>query len=143
MNKLLSIYKKYQEIINYLIVGFLTTLVSVFTYFIFSLILDINKNILFILANILSWICAIVFAYITNKKYLFKTTYFNKKEEIKTFSFFITSRLTTLFIELTFMFFTVKILLLNDKIAKVIAQIIVIVLNYFISKIFVFKKKSI
>ena len=143
MNKLLSIYKKYQEIINYLIVGFLTTLVSIFTYFIFSLILDINKNILFILANILSWICAIVFAYITNKKYVFKTTYFNKKEEIKTFSFFITSRLTTLFIELTFMFFTVKILLLNDKIAKVIAQIIVIVLNYFISKIFVFKKKSI
>ena len=143
MNKLLSIYKKYQEIINYLIVGFLTTLVSIFTYFIFSLILDINKNILFMLANILSWICAIVFAYITNKKYVFKTTYFNKKEEIKTFSFFITSRLTTLFIELTFMFFTVKILLLNDKIAKVIAQIIVIVLNYFISKIFVFKKKSI
>lgn len=142
MNKLINIYKKYQEIINYLIVGVLTTLVSIFTYFIFSLILDINNNILFILANILSWICAVVFAYITNKKFVFNSTTSNRKEEIKVFSLFVSSRITTLLIELIFMFLTVKVLLLNDKISKVIAQIIVIILNYIISKIFVFKKKK-
>lgn len=142
MNKLINIYKKYQEIINYLIVGILTTLVSIFTYFIFSLILDINNNILFMLANILSWICAVVFAYITNKKFVFNSTTSNRKEEIKVFSLFVSSRITTLLIELIFMFLTVKVLLLNDKISKVIAQIIVIILNYIISKIFVFKKKK-
>ena len=142
MNKLINIYKKYQEIINYLIVGVLTTLVSIFTYFILSLILDINNNILFILANILSWICAVVFAYITNKKFVFNSTTSNRKEEIKVFSLFVSSRITTLLIELIFMFLTVKVLLLNDKISKVIAQIIVIILNYIISKIFVFKKKK-
>ena len=142
MNKLITIYKKYQEIINYLIVGILTTLVSIFTYFIFSLILDINNNILFMLANILSWICAVVFAYITNKKFVFNSTTSNRKEEIKVFSLFVSSRITTLLIELIFMFLTVKVLLLNDKISKVIAQIIVIILNYIISKIFVFKKKK-
>ena len=142
MNKLINIYKKYQEIINYLIVGVLTTLVSIFTYFILSLILDINNNILFIFANILSWICAVVFAYITNKKFVFNSTTSNRKEEIKVFSLFVSSRITTLLIELIFMFLTVKVLLLNDKISKVIAQIIVIILNYIISKIFVFKKKK-
>lgn len=142
MNKLINIYKKYQEIINYLIVGVLTTLVSIFTYFILSLILDINNNILFIFANIISWICAVVFAYITNKRFVFNSATSNRKEEIKLFSMFVSSRITTLLIELIFMFLTVKVLLLNDKISKVIAQIIVIILNYIISKIFVFKKKK-
>ena len=140
MNKIFELYKKYQEIINYLIVGVLTTIVSIVTYFIFSLILDIENNILFMLANVLSWICAVVFAYITNKKFVFNTTTSNKKEEVKVFSMFVSSRITTLLIELAFMFITVKVILINDKIAKVIAQFIVIVLNYILSKLFVFKK---
>lgn len=142
MNNIINLYKKYQEIINYLIVGVLTTVVSIVTYFLFSLILDIENNILFILANVLSWICAVVFAYITNKKFVFNTTTSNKKEEIKVFSMFVSSRITTLLIELVFMFITVKVILINDKIAKVIAQFIVIVLNYILSKLFVFKKKN-
>ena len=142
MNKIFDLYKKYQEIINYLIVGILTTVVSIVTYFIFSLILDIENNILFILANVLSWICAVVFAYITNKKFVFNTTTSSKKEELKVFSMFVSSRITTLLIELAFMFITVKVILINDKIAKVIAQFIVIVLNYVLSKLFVFKKKN-
>lgn len=142
MNKIFDLYKKYQEIINYLIVGVLTTVVSIVTYFIFSLILDIENNILFILANVLSWICAVIFAYITNKKFVFNTTTSSKKEEIKVFSMFVSSRITTLLIELAFMFITVKVILINDKIAKVIAQFIVIVLNYVLSKLFVFKKKN-
>ena len=142
MNNIINLYKKYQEIINYLIVGVLTTVVSIITYFIFSLILDIENNILFILANVLSWICAVIFAYVTNKKFVFNTTTSNKKEEIKVFSMFVSSRITTLLIELAFMFITVKVILINDKIAKVIAQFIVIVLNYVLSKLFVFKKKN-
>lgn len=140
MNNIINLYKKYQEIINYLIVGVLTTVVSIVTYFLFSLVLDIENNILFILANVLSWICAIIFAYITNKKFVFNTTTSNKKEEIKVFSMFVSSRITTLLIELAFMFITVKVMLINDKIAKVVAQFIVIVLNYILSKLFVFKK---
>ena len=142
MNKIFDLYKKYQEIINYLIVGVLTTVVSIVTYFIFSLILDIENNILFILANVLSWICAVVFAYITNKKFVFNTTTSSKKEELKVFSMFVSSRISTLLIELAFMFITVKVILINDKIAKVIAQFIVIILNYVLSKLFVFKKKN-
>lgn len=142
MNNVINLYKKYQEIINYLIVGVLTTVVSIVTYFLFSLVLDIENNILFILANVLSWICAVIFAYVTNKKFVFNTTTSNKKEEIKVFSMFVSSRITTLLIELAFMFITVKVILINDKIAKVIAQFIVIVLNYVLSKLFVFKKEK-
>ena len=142
MNNIIELYKKYQEIINYLIVGVLTTIVSIVTYFLFSLVLDIDNNILFILANVLSWICAVVFAYITNKKFVFNAKTSNKKEEIKVFSMFVSSRITTLLIELAILFITVKVMLINDKIAKVIAQFIVIVLNYVLSKLFVFKKKN-
>ena len=142
MNNIIELYKKYQEIINYLIVGVLTTIVSIATYFLFSLILDIENNILFILANVLSWICAVIFAYITNKKFVFNAKTSNKKEELKVFSMFVSSRITTLIIELAFMFITVKVILINDKIAKVIAQFIVIILNYVLSKLFVFKKKN-
>ena len=142
MNNVINLYKKYQEIINYLIVGVLTTVVSIVTYFLFSLILDIENNILFILANVLSWICAVIFAYITNKKFVFNTTTSNKKEEIKVFSMFVSSRITTLLIELAFMFITVKVILINHKIAKVIAQFILLVLNFVLNKLFVFKKKN-
>lgn len=142
MNNIINLYKKYKEIINYLIIGFLTTIISIVTYFIFSLILDINNNILFLLANVLSWICAVIFAYITNKKFVFNSVTENKKESLIEFSLFISSRITTLLIELAFMFITVKVILINDKIAKIIAQFIVIVLNYIFSKLFVFKKKN-
>ena len=142
MNTIINLYKKYKEIINYLIIGFLTTIISIVTYFIFSLILDINNNILFLLANVLSWICAVIFAYITNKKFVFNSVTENKKESLIEFSLFISSRITTLLIELAFMFITVKVILINDKIAKIIAQFIVIVLNYIFSKLFVFKKKN-
>jgi len=139
MRKIINLYKKYKEIINYLITGILTTLISISSYFILSIILDIDNNIYFIAANIISWICAIIFAYVTNKKFVFTSITENTKDTLKEFSLFAISRIATLLIELIFMFISVKILLINDKFAKVIAQIIIIILNYIISKIFVFK----
>ena len=143
MRKIKELYIKNKEIINYLIFGFLTTVVSLLVYYILTFtIIDPNRSLELQLANIISWICAVVFAYITNKRFVFNSATFNRKEEIKLFSMFVSSRITTLLIELAFMFITVKVILINDKIAKVIAQFIVIVLNYVLSKLFVFKKKN-
>ncbi len=142
MDKIINLYKKYKEVINYLIMGVLTTLVSIITYFIFSSILDIKNTFLFMTANVLSWVCAVIFAYITNKKFVFESKTSGKKDTFKEFVLFVSSRVTTLLIELAFMFFAVKIILINDKISKIAAQIIVIILNYVFSKIFVFKKKK-
>ena len=126
-----KIYKKYEEIINYLIFGVLTTIVSILSYALFRFF-----NINYIISNILSWIISVTFAFITNKIYVFKSKE-NKilNEAIK----FYLSRITSLLIELIIMYLAVDILNINDMISKIIVQFIVIVLNYVFSKIFVFK----
>lgn len=141
MNNFLSIYKKNKEIINYLIVGVLTTLVSILSYFLFTIsILNPNNQIELQVANILSWVLAVIFAYFTNRKYVFVS---NNKHKLEEFLKFTSSRITTLLIEMIFMYIFVSILLFNDKIMKIIAQIVVIVLNYILSKLFVFKKDKV
>ena len=138
MKKISNLYNKNKEIINYLIVGVLTTLVSIVSYILLTIsFLDPNNQIELQIANILSWIIAVVFAYFTNRKYVFESKNKNKLSE---FTKFTSSRITTLLIEMIFMYIFVSILLFNDKIMKVIAQIVVIILNYVLSKIFVFKK---
>lgn len=136
-----TIYLKHKEIINYLIVGILTTIVSLLSYYILVItILNPNNPLELQLANITSWIIAVIFAYITNRKFVFNSKNNNiLKEALK----FCTSRLTTLFIDMFLMFILVSKLNFNDKTIKIIIQIIVTILNYIISKLLVFKKKRI
>lgn len=140
MKKIKDIYKKYEEIINYLIVGVLTTVVSLAAYYlcVFTF-LDPNVAFELQLANIISWICAVTFAYITNKIFVFKTKNVNiLKEGIN----FYASRIITLLMDMGIMFLLVTVLHGNDKIAKLIVQVVVTIGNYIISKFFVFKKKK-
>ena len=135
-----KIYIKYQEITNYLFFGILTTIINLITYYILILtILNPNNPLELQISNIIAWITSVTFAYITNKKYVFKSNETNiKKEIIK----FYTSRLTTLFIDISLMFIFVTILKLNDKLIKLIIAIIIIILNYILSKLIVFKKRN-
>lgn len=135
-----NIYIKHKELINYLIFGIFSTLVNLITYYILILtILNPNNPIELQISNIISWITSVTFAYITNKKYVFISKEKNiSKEIIKFYS----SRLTTLFIEITLMFIFVSILELNDKLIKLLVAIIIIILNYILSKLIVFKKRT-
>lgn len=133
-------YIKYKEIINYLIFGILTTIISLITYYLLILtILNPNNPIELQISNIISWIFSVTFAYITNKKYVFNSKKTNIKKEILKFY---SSRLSTLFIDIILMFIFVTILKLNDKIIKLIVSIIIITLNYILSKLIVFKKRT-
>ena len=133
-----KIYIRYAEVINYLIFGVLTTIVSLVTYYlcVFTFLNPENAFELQ-LANILSWIFAVIFAYLTNRKYVFKS---NEKDKLKEGIKFFTSRLLTLGIDMFVMFLGVTILNLNNKIIKLVSQILVIVGNYVFSRLFVFKK---
>lgn len=140
MKSLLNCYHKYEEIINYLIVGVLTTVVSLATYYacVYTF-LDPSSPVELQIANIISWICAVTFAYITNKIFVFKTKNVNVlKEGIN----FYASRVVTLLMDMGIMFLLVTVLHGNDKIAKLIVQVVVTIGNYIISKFFVFKKKT-
>ena len=140
MNIIKSLIKKFctKEFIFYLIVGVLTTIVSLSVYY-FCVLTFLNPNNAFQLqiANILSWILAVAFAYATNRKFVFESKDPNKlKELIK----FVTARLLTLFLDMLVMFILVTLLHFNDKISKLISQVIITISNYIFSKIFVFKK---
>ncbi len=137
--KIYVLYKKNEELINYLIIGVLTTFVSLATYYL-CVLTFLNPDIGWQLqvANIISWIFAVLFAYITNRLFVFKST---NKEIIKEIINFVSSRITTLLIDMLIMFIFVTLLGFNDKIIKLIVQILIIILNYLFSKLFVFKKK--
>ena len=132
INKIMSLYKKYKEIINYLIAGVLTTVVSFVTYEIFKDIFHIH----YIISNILSWIAAVIFAYFINRKYVFES---NSKDKLKEFISFVKYRILSLLIETACMYLLVDICKVDDDISKIIVQFIVVVLNYIFSKFFTFK----
>ena len=135
-----NIYTKYKEIINYIIVGGLTTCVSLLTYYLLTFtILNPNISIELQIATIISWITSVFFAFFTNKKYVFES---KNKFNFKEITSFILSRLSTLLIEMLLMYLFVTVCKYNDKIMKIVVQIIIIILNYLLSKFLVFKKKN-
>ena len=137
MECLLHLYKKNKEIINYLIVGGLTTVVSLMVYYGCVLFcLNPEDAIQLQEANIISWIAAVTFAYFTNRKYVFES---KKKNLLKEMAAFYGSRLITLFMDMGCMFLMVTVLGINDKFAKLVVQVIVTVGNYLLSKFFVFR----
>lgn len=127
-----GIYHKNEELWNYLIIGGLTTLISIWSYSIFI------KNIHYILANIFAWILAVVFAYFTNRLFVFRS---QNKNKIKEFIKFSGSRIITLLIETGLLFMLIDLIKFDEFWSKVIGQIVVIVLNYIISKLIVFNNK--
>ena len=134
LEKYNNLNKKLKEAINYLIVGGLTTVVSITTYWIARLFIESYK-----ISNIISWIFAVAFAYVTNRKYVFHSKSVNKVKEM--FNFLL-SRIATLVIEFIFLYIFVSVIKIDDRISKIIVQVIIIILNYIFSKLFVFKDKE-
>ncbi|MDE6292832.1 MAG: GtrA family protein [Bacilli bacterium] len=131
-------YYKNPEVWNYLIVGFLTTIVSLVTYFACTYtFLNPNIEIELQIANVISWVLAVTFAYFTNRIFVFKS---KEKNMVKEASKFVGSRILSLLMDMLTMFIIVSVLHLNDKIGKLVSQVIVTVANYFLSKLLVFKK---
>ena len=139
MEKIKEMYLKYKEIINYLIFGVLTTVVSLAVYYICVYTFLNPENVVQLqIANIISWVAGVAFAYATNRKFVFESKEENKLKEAGKF---VTSRITTLLMDMAIMFIGVTLCKFNDKIIKLISQVVVIVMNYLLSKIIVFKKK--
>ena len=138
IQKIKEIYKKNEEIWNYLVVGGLTTLVSLLTYLILTrTILNVESSIQLQAANILKWVAGVLFAYFTNRKFVFKSTNENRWKEFISFT---SSRVVTLLMDMAIMGIMVTLLKIYDLIAITISIIVQIVGNYILSKFFVFKK---
>ena len=141
MNKIKELYLKYKEIINYLIFGVLTTIVALLTkWSLLFTILNASNGFELQIAVVLSWIIAVLFAYFTNRKFVFES---NNNNKIKEFINFIIARLATLLLDMFIMWFFVTLLKLNTDlyvlIFTLISQLLIIISNYIFSKLFVFK----
>lgn len=139
IEKIKKLLIKYEEIITYLIVGVLTTIVSWGTCWIFeATFLDPDIGWQNAVINTLGWVAGVLFGYVTNRKYVFKST---NPRIWKEFCQFAGSRVSTLLLDLGIMSVTVNMIHMNYWIAKIlISSVLVMIANYVFSKLFVFKK---
>lgn len=133
-----KLMKKYEELIMYIIVGVCTMIVSLVSYFIMANTLQVYYQ----AANIISWVLAVAFAYVTNKKYVFKSPYTSVQATTKELVSFVSSRVASLLVEILSMFFFVQVCQIDDNIVKLMNQVLVTVLNYIFSKFWVFRKEK-
>lgn len=130
--------RKYKEGILYLFFGVLSTIVNLGTYFIATRAFGIN----YLVSNVIAWLFAVIFAYVTNKFFVFEVKNVEIKFLIKEFLSFINCRIVSGVTEIVLIYLMVEILCINDFIVKIITNIVVVVLNFIFSKLIIFKKKT-
>lgn len=135
--KLWQLFLKYKEMVLYLVFGGLTTLINIIVYTVCTRWLGFGT----LLSNALALTVSILFAYITNKLFVFESKTDTVKEVFREFFSFIACRLGTGALDMIFMFVSVDILKFYDVVMKILSNIIVIVLNYVFSKLVIFAKK--
>ena len=139
MKKLKNIYLKYKEIINYVIFGGFSTIVNFASYYVSARLLSIDE----VVSSAISWFCAVLFAYITNKLFVFESKNDSKKDFFKELILFFLSRIVSgIFCDVGTFALMVKVFYINDIIAKIVTQVMVIIVNYVLSKLVIFKKKK-
>lgn len=136
MKKLKELYEKYKELIKYLIVGVLTTAINYACFVILTKMFNIDIHI----SNIISWVVSVVFAYFTNKLFVFESKSFKPKIIAKEVSEFVAARVFSLLIEELILYVFVNLLSMNALIIKLVANVVVIIINYVLSKLIIFKK---
>jgi putative flippase GtrA len=139
INKFMSLFKKVvnRETIAYLVAGVLTTVVNFVSYIGLYQIGIENLT-----ANALAWVIAVIFAYIVNKRSVFQAQSHNAKDEASKISKFFGARIITLLIEQTGMYLFTELIQFNRLLVKACIAVIVIILNYVFSKLFVFNKNT-
>lgn len=135
--KLIALFHKHEQIISYVFFGGLTTLVNFIVYYPLYNLCHLSAS----LSNILAWIVAVIFAYLTNKPFVFKSKDWSIKTVAPEFAKFVGSRFGSGLLETVIIRITVDILLWNGNLWKIIVSVLVVILNYITSKFFAFKKK--
>ena len=121
-----------RELVLYVVFGTFTFLVNVVTYFLFQSVMGIY----YLVSNVLAWFFSVLFAYITNRTWVFES---KSPEILKEMSLFFGGRIFSGVVDTALMYLFIDVLVLGNTFSKIVVQIIVIVLNYVFSKLIVFK----
>ena len=152
MKKIEELILKYKELIVYVIFGGLTTVVN---FAFFTLVGKILGDEKYLITNIIAWFAAVIFAYVTNKLWVFESKSWEIKVLLKEVSSFFAARVLSLLIEEAGLFLLVDLLSFNkislnllsfeiggELISKVILAVVIVIVNYVFSKLIVFKKNK-
>ena len=137
MNKIKELYIKYKEIIKYGIFGVLTTVINYVSYILFTRLFGID----IFISNSLAWILSVIFAFITNKLIVFESKKFTFKIIIKEGISFTVARILSLLLDMLILYIMSDLMGISDLIVKIISNIVVIIVNYILSKFIIFKNK--
>ncbi len=137
-NKLLSLFLKYRETILYLFFGGLTTLINIASYWALTKIFYVD----YMVATALAWLLSVLFAFVTNKLFVFDSKSLVATLVLKELVLFVGARLFSGALDMGMMYMFVDVLQVNDMVVKILSNIIVIVVNYILSKLIIFKKKK-
>ena len=147
-----KLFIKYKELITYVIFGVLTTLVNFFAFWLFTKILGEE---LYLINNAIAWVVGVIFAYITNKLFVFESKSWDLKVVTKEITGFLGARIFSFLVEEGGMFLFITVLGLGKKsltilnltitgqfVVKILLAVIVVVMNYVFSKFFIFKSSE-
>ena len=135
--KLRKLVEKYWDIISYLFFGVCTTIVNYIIYLPCYNLLGISATV----SNMIAWVVAVAFAYLTNKPFVFKSNDWSRATVIPELTRFVGCRIGSGAAETLILLLTVDLLGWNGNIWKLVTQVMVVVLNYIGSKLLVFKNK--
>ena len=138
--KILALYKKYQELVNYLVVGVIGTVVSIV---IFTALMKMTNE--SVLSNVISWMVTVILMYMLNRYFVFLEHAKDKVAILKEMSTFVSARIATLLLETVIVWLGIDVMKLNSGlqiiVVKTVGQVLVIVLNFVAAKLVIFKKK--
>ena len=137
MKRILALLKKHEEVVSYLFFGGLTTVVNYLVYLPCYNLLGFSGTV----SNVIAWIAAVAFAYLTNKPFVFKSHDWSAKTVLPELTKFVGCRVGSGLVETAVIFLTVDWIGLNGNLIKVATSVLVVVLNYIGSKLVVFRKK--
>ena len=136
--------KKHKEIVLYVVFGLLTTVVNYLVFYPLVNIPVMKDNVSWwtLVVNVIAWIAAVAFAYVTNKFFVFKSKDTSKKTVFREIVSFVGARVASLLIEEAILALFVTVLHLNENLIKLIASVGTVIINYFFSKFVIFRKKK-
>ena len=133
----ISWYNKYREGLLYLFFGALTVLINTVSFYIFR-----QLSVDLFVSNVIAWILAVLFAFVTNKVFVFESKTKGLKSILRESGSFFFFRILSLGVDMVFIYVTIQLFGMNELLSKILDNIIVIILNYAFSKLFIFKKNN-
>lgn len=135
---IVDLYERFRELFWYGVFGVLTTIINMVAFWLFSDVLNVH----YLVANVIAWVIAVAFAYVTNKLWVFESKSWERSIWIPECISFVSARLATGLLDMGLMYLMISIIGVPKMWAKLISNVVVIIGNYVLSKLVVFRKAS-